>query len=60
MNWVGIDGYYLRPSWKFAALFGPTHQGHASPDPLTLDPILISETAATRAHAPARQPDQER
>ncbi len=21
---VGIDGYYLKPSWKFAPLFGPT------------------------------------
>ena len=24
VNWVGIDGYYLKPSWKFAPLFGPT------------------------------------
>ena len=24
VTWVGIDGYYLKPSWKFAPLFGPT------------------------------------
>ena len=24
VNWVGIDGYYLKPTWKFAPLFGPT------------------------------------
>ena len=24
MTWVGIDGYYLKPSWQFAPLFGPT------------------------------------
>ena len=24
VNWVGIDGYYLKPSWSFAPLFGPT------------------------------------
>ena len=46
MNWVGIDGYYLRPWWKFAALFGPTIKAIRA---LTLDPILISETAATQA-----------
>ena len=23
VNWVGIDGYYLKPSWQFAPLFGP-------------------------------------
>ena len=46
MNWVGIDGYYLRPSWKFAALFGPTIKAVRA---LTLDPILISETGAAQA-----------
>jgi Glycosyl hydrolase family 26 len=44
VTWVGIDGYYLRPSWKFAPLFGPTIKAVRA---LTLDPILISETAAT-------------
>jgi hypothetical protein len=23
VTWVGIDRYYLKPSWKFAPLFGP-------------------------------------
>jgi len=43
VTWVGIDGYYLKPTWQFAPLFGPTisvvHQ-------LTNDPILIAETGA--------------
>jgi mannan endo-1,4-beta-mannosidase len=46
VNWVGVDGYYLQRSWKFAALFGPTIKAIRA---LTLDPILISETAATQA-----------
>jgi len=46
VNWVGIDGYYYQPSWKFASLFGPTIKVvHA----LTLDPILIAETGAAPA-----------
>lgn len=46
VTWIGIDGYYLKPSWKFAPLFGPTIKAvHA----LTLDPILIAETGATPA-----------
>ena len=43
MTWVGIDGYYLKPSWTFASLFGPTIKAVRA---LTLDPILISETGA--------------
>jgi mannan endo-1,4-beta-mannosidase len=43
VNWVGIDGYYYNPTWKFASLFGPTI---AAVRRLTGDPILISETAA--------------
>jgi mannan endo-1,4-beta-mannosidase len=43
VTWVGIDGYYRMPSWKFAPLFGPTIKAVRA---LTLDPILISETAA--------------
>jgi hypothetical protein len=43
VNWVGIDGYYLKSTWQFAPLFGPTisvvHE-------LTDDPILIAETGA--------------
>jgi mannan endo-1,4-beta-mannosidase len=46
VTWVGIDGYYLKPSWQFASLFGPTiARVHA----LTSDPILIAETGATPA-----------
>ena len=55
VNWVGIDGYYRRPSWKFAALFGPTIKAVRT---LTLDPILISETGAAgrREGGQDRQP----
>jgi hypothetical protein len=44
VTWVGIDGYYLKPNWQFAPLFGPTI---ASIRALTRDPILIAETGAT-------------
>jgi Glycosyl hydrolase family 26 len=50
VTWVGIDGYYLKPNWQFAPLFGPTI---ASIHALTRDPILIAETGAT---ATAGQP----
>jgi len=46
VTWVGIDGYYIRRSWTFASLFGPTIKAVKA---LTLDPILISETGATSA-----------
>jgi len=46
VNWVGIDGYYLKPSWRFAPLFGPTI---AAVRQLTSDPILIGETGAVPA-----------
>jgi mannan endo-1,4-beta-mannosidase len=46
VTWVGIDGYYLKPSWTFASLFGPTIKSVRS---LTLDPILVAETGATVA-----------
>jgi hypothetical protein len=46
VTWVGIDGYYLKPDWEFAPLFGPTI---ASVRSLTQDPILIAETGATPA-----------
>ena len=46
MNWVGIDGYYLKPSWQFAPVFGPTIIAVRE---LTGDPILIAETGATHA-----------
>jgi mannan endo-1,4-beta-mannosidase len=55
VNWVGIDGYYLKPNWQFAPLFGPTiAQVHA----LTSDPILIAETGAVpEANQPAKIAD---
>ncbi|MBV9206568.1 MAG: beta-mannanase [Actinobacteria bacterium] len=46
VNWVGIDGYYLKPSWRFAPLFGPTIRAVRA---LTTDPILIAETGAVPA-----------
>jgi hypothetical protein len=52
VTWVGIDGYYLRPNWRFASLFGPTIKAVRA---LTLDPILISETGAVST---AAQPAQ--
>jgi mannan endo-1,4-beta-mannosidase len=52
VNWVGIDGYYLKSSWQFAPLFGPTIDAVRS---LTLDPILIAETGAVPA---AGQPEK--
>ena len=42
VTWVGIDGYYLRPSDTFNSVFGPTI-GHVRK--LTSKPILLSETA---------------
>jgi mannan endo-1,4-beta-mannosidase len=46
VTWVGIDGYYLKPNWQFAPLFGPTI---AAVRGLTSDPILIAETGAVQA-----------
>ncbi|MGB8098103.1 MAG: glycosyl hydrolase, partial [Terracidiphilus sp.] len=46
VNWVGIDGYYLKSSWQFAPLFGPTI---AAVRELTGAPILIAETGAVPA-----------
>jgi mannan endo-1,4-beta-mannosidase len=46
VTWVGIDGYYLKPSWEFAPLFGPTIGAVRA---LTSAPILIAETGATPA-----------
>lgn len=43
VTWVGIDGYYYRPSTRFATLFGPTIKAIRG---LTRDPILVSETGA--------------
>ena len=50
VTWIGIDGYFLKSSWKFASLFGPTIKVLRT---FTFDPILISETGASPA---ANQP----
>ena len=44
VTWVGVDGYYLKPSWRFAPLFGPTIGAVRA---LTGKPVLIGETGAT-------------
>jgi mannan endo-1,4-beta-mannosidase len=55
VNWLGIDGYYYKPSYAFAPLFGPTI---AKVRALTKDPILIAETgAASSAGQPAKITD---
>jgi hypothetical protein len=55
VNWVGIDGYYLKSNWMFAPLFGPTISAVRA---LTLDPILVAETGAvTTADQPAKIAD---
>jgi mannan endo-1,4-beta-mannosidase len=55
VNWVGIDGYYLKPSWQFAPLFGPTIRDVRA---LTIDPILIAETGAMQSvNQPAKISD---
>ena len=46
MTWVGLDGYFYRPSQTFHTLFGPTI---AAVRALTSDPVLIAETGATPA-----------
>jgi mannan endo-1,4-beta-mannosidase len=46
VTWVGIDGYFLKPSWQFVPIFGPTIVAVRE---LTGDPILIAETSATPA-----------
>jgi mannan endo-1,4-beta-mannosidase len=46
VTWVGVDGYYLKPSWQFAPLFGPTLSDVHS---LTTDPVLIAETGALQS-----------
>jgi mannan endo-1,4-beta-mannosidase len=44
VTWVGVDGYYLKPNWQFAPLFGPTIGAVRA---LTGKPILVGETGAT-------------
>jgi mannan endo-1,4-beta-mannosidase len=42
VSWVGIDGYYYRPSDTFASIFGETL---AQVRAFTSQPVLLSETA---------------
>jgi hypothetical protein len=42
VTWVGIDGYYVRPTDTFASVFGRTIDQVRS---LTRRPVLLSETA---------------
>src|SRR6185437_1509512 len=42
VTWVGIDGYYYRPSDSFMSVFGKTIDQVRA---FTRDPILLSETA---------------
>ena len=55
VTWVGLDGYYYKPSWKFAPLFGPTI---AAIRQFTHAPMLIAETsAAPSTNQPAKIAD---
>ena len=55
VTWVGLDGYYYKPSWKFAPLFGPTITAIRE---LTHAPILIAETSvAPTTNQPAKIAD---
>jgi mannan endo-1,4-beta-mannosidase len=55
VTWVGLDGYYYKPSWKFAPLFGPTI---AAIRQFTHAPMLIAETsAAPTTNQPAKIAD---
>jgi hypothetical protein len=42
VTWIGIDGYYYRPSDRFARVFGTTINQVRK---LTDRPVLLSETA---------------
>jgi mannan endo-1,4-beta-mannosidase len=52
VTWVGLDGYYYKPSWEFAPLFGPTIVAIRQ---FTHAPMLIAETsAAPTTNQPAK------
>jgi Glycosyl hydrolase family 26 len=46
VTWVGIDGYYYRPSDTFTSVFGQTIKQVRA---ITGKPVLLSETAVGRA-----------
>jgi mannan endo-1,4-beta-mannosidase len=55
VTWVGIDGYYYRPSDTFASVFGTTIRQVAT---FTHSPVLLSETAVgPRAGQPGKIAD---
>jgi mannan endo-1,4-beta-mannosidase len=55
VTWIGIDGYYYRPSDTFAAVFGSTISQVRD---FTRLPVLLSETAVgPRAGQPAKIAD---
>ena len=55
VTWVGIDAYYLDPSWRFVSTFGPTIIAVRE---LTGDPIIIAETSVKPvADRPAKMAD---
>jgi mannan endo-1,4-beta-mannosidase len=56
VNWVGIDGYYLKNSWQFAPLFGPTIKIAHSLSRMPI-PIIVSEVGAATADQPAKIAD---
>jgi mannan endo-1,4-beta-mannosidase len=56
VTWIGMDGYYYKPSWTFAPLFGPTIKILHTLSRVPI-PILISETGAPTAYQPAKIAD---
>lgn len=54
VNWVGVDGYYYRPSDTFQSVFGSTV---AEVRTFTSDPVLISEAAAGPIAGPSKIAD---
>ena len=52
VTWVGIDGYYYRPSDTFASVFGKTIDQVRA---FTSKPVLLSETAVEPTGRPVRQ-----
>ncbi len=51
VNWVGIDGYYYRPTDTFTSVFGKTISQVRK---FSSDPILISETAVGPIAGPGK------
>ena len=59
VTWVGIDGYYLKPNWQFAPLFGPTigtvRSADQRPDPHRRDGRRAGRGPASEDHRPVRR-----